>query len=521
MVRKAKASAVAVLPMTEYVYRPTRKKSGKRVRSAFWYGAYSLTKGGKVRRVSLQTTDKRIAEKRLRDAVVRAQMEAEGMVLPKEQREAARSPLSVLVAEYQADLKARTTARNAVESTARIRAAIAATGWRFLADVTPAAWVAYRATLKQAAKTRRDYQTSMMAFLNWLVRLDRLPRNPLERVDRISIKGKQVRPVRSFTDEEIKRLLAVATPARRLAYLFLLYTGLRVGTVRKLAVGDLRLSANPPYLLAPASIMKGAAKLAMPLRPELVAEIRRVVPADALPARPLFVRNFPKLQTLHRDFERAGIEAEDGQGRVVHFHAFRKTFQTLGVRSGVNQRAAQALLAHTDPRLTANVYTDVAALELHSEVAKLPWFGGAADASGISDDVATDAQTTHKNAQKRGFRDVLEELILLAKTVANEPFANLPDWCGRRESNPTNLDYQAFAVQCSAYLSGAGAVAWDAQVEAAQAAIGVLRVAEERAKSGGALTGAGRHPTPKGRGLRRSAKPDGMTRKDGNRGGRA
>ena len=54
-------------------------------------------------------------------------------------------------------------------------------------------------------------------------------------------------------------------------------------------------------------------------------------------------------------------------------------------------------------------------------------------------------------------------------------------WCGRRESNPTHFDYQAFGVQCSSFLSGARDVAGDAQIDAALAAIGVLRVADREA----------------------------------------
>lgn len=407
--------------MIEYVYRPSRRVRGKTVRARLYSGAYSLAKGEKPRRVALHTPDKRVAQKMLRDVIVEAQMRREGMVLPVEQVQAAKASLVDLAREYHADLRARTTAKNADESCARLEACIRGAGWSYLVDVTPASWVAFRAALTQSAKTRRDYQTSLMAFLNWLVRLDRLPRNPLAKVDRISIKGKQVRPVRSFTDEEICRLLAVATPARRLVYLFLLYTGLRKGTVKKLVVGDLHLEGDRPYVLAPASIMKGAAKLALPLRPDLVAEIRLQLPAGVSADRLLFHRTFPKRDTLHRDFERAGIQSEDGQGRVVHFHAFRKTFQTLGVRSGVNQRAAQALLAHTDPRLTANVYTDVAALELHSEVAKLPWFGGSATPDGVFNDVAGGAQ----NAQEWGFRDVLEELIRMAQLVVSASDNNL------------------------------------------------------------------------------------------------
>ncbi len=286
--------------MTEYVFKSVRIRKGKRIVSRLWSGAYSLARGGKVRRVALHTPDKRIAEKRLRDIIVKAQMESEGMVLPKELRDAAQTPLFKLVKEYQADLLARTSERNAFESVARIQSAITATGWRFLVDVTPSSWVAYRATLRQSAKTRRDYQTSMMAFLNWLVRLDRLPRNPLEKVDRISIKGKQVRPVRAFTDDEIRRLLAVAGP-RRFAYLFLLCTGLRKGSVKKLVVSDLHLDGPHPYALVRASTMKGGAKLALPLKPELVAEIRRVIPSDAQPDHPVFYRSFPRKETLSKD----------------------------------------------------------------------------------------------------------------------------------------------------------------------------------------------------------------------------
>jgi len=74
---------------------------------------------------------------------------------------------------------------------------------------------------------------------------------------------------------------------------------------------------------------------------------------------------------LQGDLRRAGIERKDALGRVVH--SFRKTFQTLGVRSGVNQRAAQEILGHSDANLTAKVYTDVPSLELHPEIAKLHW----------------------------------------------------------------------------------------------------------------------------------------------------
>jgi hypothetical protein len=79
--------------------------------------------------------------------------------------------------------------------------------------------------------------------------------------------------------------------------------------------------------------------------------------------------------------------------------------------------------------------------------------------------------------------------------------------------NLTAKDYQAFALQCSEWLLKHRDVAIDAQIDAGRLAVEVL------ARSLGVLTGAGRSLTPKGRGPRRSTKPDGMTRKDGLRKG--
>ncbi|MEJ1971988.1 MAG: hypothetical protein WDM96_05755 [Lacunisphaera sp.] len=49
--------------------------------------------------------------------------------------------------------------------------------------------------------------------------------------------------------------------------------------------------------------------------------------------------------------------------------------QTMGVNAGVSQRVAREILGHSDPALTANVYTDLPAVGMHEEVGKLPWVG--------------------------------------------------------------------------------------------------------------------------------------------------
>jgi len=343
--------------------------------------------------------------------------------------------------------------------------------------------------------------------------MGKLTANPLAKVDRVDIRGKAVRKSRAFTVEEFAKLCAGSPAGRRLAYLFLVYTGARKNVVAALHWSDLDLGEKPAVLFR-SETTKDKDSRPVPLKPELAALLREAKGKDS--AGVVF-SPFPSDDALHADLRRAGIERKDATGRVLHFHAFRKTFQTWGAVAGIGQRSAQEMLGHSDPSLTAGVYTDVAALQLHSEVAKLPWVGAQSG-------VAIDAQKCARIAAPSRFRGLLTELIELAKDVLPEgektdlavDLIGCPTWIRTTDKKTRTLS-DAFA----SYLSGAGCAAIDAQIDLAMAALGVLRTDEVRRQTGDALTGAGRIPTRTGRGPRRSPQPDGMTRKDGNRGGRA
>ncbi len=135
-------------------------------------------------------------------------------------------------------------------------------------------------------------------------------------------------------------------------------------------------------------------------------ELRRFVPGNAALSDLLFP-DFPSYDALLADLKRAGIERRDSMGRVVHFHSFRKTWQTWGVTAGISQRVAQEVLGHSDPALTANVYTDVPAVGMHDEIAKLPWVSSAPQG----------APETSKSGAVQQFRKMLDELVSLAKVV--------------------------------------------------------------------------------------------------------
>ncbi len=359
--------------MIEFIFRPSRTVAGKRVVSRLFSGRYAVDKGAKPVTVRLNTPDREIARKRLREIVLEKQREQEGIIAPKAVRVAAVRALAGLIDDYEADLKGRELAEKHIHDTVtRLRRMAKENGWRVLSDIRPHAFAQWRAALTCSAKTKKEYQISAGAFLNWLVKTERLLANPLAKLDLVDIRGKQVRTSRAFTEDELRRLLAIAGK-RRLAYLTLLYTGQRKSEVRALVWGDLHLDGAQPYALFRESTTKDKDKRAVPLRRELADELRRAKPEDVSPTKRVFWFAWPTYDILRGDLKRAGIERKDGLGRVVHFHSFRKTWQTLGVRHGINQRAAQEVLGHSDANLTAKAYTDVPALALHTEIAKLPW----------------------------------------------------------------------------------------------------------------------------------------------------
>ena len=82
--------------------------------------------------------------------------------------------------------------------------------------------------------------------------------------------------------------------------------------------------------------------------------------------------------------------------RVLDFHSLRVSYVTNLALGGVPLAVAQKLARHSDPRLTANVYTQLGLNELSRAVESLPALpmmppvtssSGSADASGSADDV--------------------------------------------------------------------------------------------------------------------------------------
>lgn len=351
------------------VFRPSRLRNGKRVRSAKYRGRYRLP-GQPMRDVPLHTTDKRVAEKRLADIIQDAEREAEGIIAPRPLREAVQRSVTDHLAEYMADLERKGRERiyrRLVK--ARVERLIRECGWQQLQHVTADSFTSWRSRqTSEAPKTLNDYHDAARGFMGWMLRHGRIPTNPLVNIAKVDQRGRQWKR-RALTDDELRRLLAVAG-RRRLVYLAALHTGLRAGELRALQWSDVHLDAPRPFIRARASTTKSRKDATCWLPTELVTELRANRPVGSSAGR--VFRSVPRNDRFRDDLIAAGITYIDHQERRASFHALRVTFCTNLQRAGVTPREAMALMRHSDMRLTAQVYTDVEALPLAAAVDRLP-----------------------------------------------------------------------------------------------------------------------------------------------------
>ncbi len=74
------------------------------------------------------------------------------------------------------------------------------------------------------------------------------------------------------------------------------------------------------------------------------------------------------MRIFNRTLKEAGIAKIDAQGRKLDIHALRTTCASRLARNGVPLVQAQRLLGHSDPKLTAQAYTDLSVEDLRGAV---------------------------------------------------------------------------------------------------------------------------------------------------------
>lgn len=357
--------------MIANVYRPSRRKNGKRTKSRVYRGRYRLHPADRIKEVPLRTSDKQVAQERLKQIILEEQREAEGLIPPKAEREAAKRRITDHVTDFISDRRSVGCDEKYVrELHQKLLRLAKECRWQEVRDVTVESFCAWRdkeARIK-SAKTLNEYLHAINGLMNWL--RPRIGSNPLECVQKAELNGRQKRERRAFSSEELERLCSVSEK-RGLVYRVAAHTGIRRGELAEIEWRDVHLETVRPFIYIRASISKNHKHAMQPLTPDAVDALWKLRLADAKPTDFVFKRIIPRMPRFRADLERAGIPYVDGKGEYADFHSLRKTFGTLLTLAGVGQRTVMELMRHSDMRLTAKTYTDAHMLPISDAVALL------------------------------------------------------------------------------------------------------------------------------------------------------
>ena len=362
-------------------YTAIDKRTGKKVKrkTAKWYGQYREADGN-LQRVPL-ATDKAAAQALLAKLVRQAERQ-EAELIDKYDLQRRRS-IREHLEDYRRYLEAKGSTRKHVAQTLkRLDRLVIGCHFEKLSDLDAAKiveWLALqrRTEARFSARTSNFYQDAIKAFASWLVLNDRIPKSPLNHLQRISIETDRRHDRRALSAAEFLALIRSATTGpvvqgmagrdRAMLYVLAAWTGFRRAELASLTLESLELDSNPPLVRVRASYSKRRREDCVPLHSEVVARLnewlgeRGNIESDAplfeLRTRGGWFRNTAKM--MQQDLERAGIAYRDERGLYADFHANRHTFVSNLARSDVAPKTAQSLARHSDINLTMNVYAHV------------------------------------------------------------------------------------------------------------------------------------------------------------------
>jgi integrase len=372
------------------VFRPKRRVNGHVHVGRLYRGRYKLDGEFKVTTLPLHTTDKQLASQKLLVVVRQREKELAGLTGRKPLREAAQSTLLAHLTDFLADLRARKRSESHVKHLeTRIKRLFFECRWEHLRDVSADSFQLWRANQKKfAQKTLHEYQNAASSLFVWMERNDRLESNPLRRVGKVERKGHETVIRRSFTNDEMRRLLAVAG-FYVLGYLAAVNTGLRRKELALVQWGDVHLEADRPFILVRSATTKNRKANKIYLKSQLARKLADIKPAAVAAAELVFAGRIASMRKMHEHLQATGIPVCNEQGCKVDFHALRMTYNMNLELAGASVQVRQELMRHSDPRLTTGPYTDTTRLETAGLIEKLPDFLGEK-----IDDTQLDTQTT-------------------------------------------------------------------------------------------------------------------------------
>lgn len=384
-------------------------KTGERVKgkSKKWWAQYRDEL--EILRRKPLSVDKAAAQAMLQSIVKEVEHRKAGILDPI--GEAMQVPIQTHLSDFRRHLEAKNNSDVHIRKTvSRIEKILASCGWKFLREVEAGSLERFLVELRRSGRsleTSNHYLRAVQHWMRWLVRSERLARNPLERIRVVNSRVDRRHERRALSPEELHLLIETAMtgprieglmgPDRAMLYLLAAWTGLRRGELGSLTKRSFRLDADPPVVTVAAAYSKRRREDRVLLHTQVVERLR-----PWLDRQPEGERLFPitahgnvahgrktskmirlDLEAARRKWLADGehenpsdfLAYRDVSGKVADFHSLRHTFITNLARSGASPKVAQTLARHSDIRLTLDTYTHVGQDEQLAAIEKLTRVG--------------------------------------------------------------------------------------------------------------------------------------------------
>lgn len=271
-----------------------------------------------------------------------------------------------------------------------------------LSELTHDAVDKYLAKVNGSAGNKRKHLSAISVWVKWLLKKDRIERNPLERVDmpagtkktkeRRALSGEQFqklldatreRPLSAFVQrygvdvsEEVRKSMLMRGHERALVYKTAVYTGLRLGEIASLKPCHLELDIRPfPRMQIPGKLTKNGQVARLLLVPSFAKELAEwITKTNKGPDDNLFYVPQTMVRIMRADLKRVGIPYRTSQGDA-DFHSLRMTANVILGLAGIPARVRQLFMRHSDIRLTMATYDDASYLDLEPTIKALENLG--------------------------------------------------------------------------------------------------------------------------------------------------
>ncbi len=389
-------------------YWTTDPATGQKTRhkTKTWYGKYGNADGLRCR-VPL-STNKTAAEQMLAELVRLAEYGKVGLLDPFEEHR--KRSVKDHVADFRRHLESKgNTPEHVALTVSRIQAAFAGCGFKMLGDLDSdkvSHWLKSRRDAREVGKpfgiaTSNHHLGAVQSFGNWLVKSQRLARNPFSNLSRLNAKVDVRVERRALDPAELTRLIdasdksekqfrKLAGPDRAVLYLMATMTGLRANELATLRLSAFNFKAEPPTVTIAAENEKAGRGAELPLHPFVVNRLSAwlrtrpkpgtltIKPQDELlwpgtwseKAAEMFRRDLAEaraawlkeVETIADELEKRTktdfLKAETANGEKADFHALRHSFITMLASSGVHPKVAQQLARHSTITLTFDHHVD-------------------------------------------------------------------------------------------------------------------------------------------------------------------